>query len=142
MSDRILTFEIIKYLWATVSIRKKSRASFKELAQNLKVEEHEITGEIRVLKNLDIVHQMYFPESNMRTAELLPKAFTAFDKTPNPKNWEEFEKRFNYPEKDFGESIVIQTPKEPYWTKKRIEKYGFGIGIPIVVAIILSLLGL
>ena len=103
-----MRFEIIKCLYGVQAIQKKSRAEFKYIAGVLKILEHQVTQELRILVNSDYVGiQNIF---HLRFAYLKPNTFNAMDRKPQPTSYDELIERIANPQKPFGESVKIKKP--------------------------------
>ena len=111
VDDDLKKFEIIKTLWATVAIRKRSSTDYRDIEKETKIPENKINGFIRILHNAGYVDSQYFPEVNLRTAYLTKPAFSIMDRKPQPVNYNEFTSRVAYPDSDFGTVIEIENLK-------------------------------
>lgn len=146
--DNKKKFEIIKVLWSTVAIRKKSTTDFKEIAQITNISEHEITGFLRILHNAGYVKTQYIPSAGLRTAYLTEKSFNSMDKTPQPKTYDELISRVDNPQQPFGVPVVIPLSRGEKFKKwiyqfwKIITKIGIIIGIIAGGLAILKIFGL
>ena len=124
MSDdaqsRQIRFEIIKCLYGVQAIRKKPKAEFRYIAGVLKILEHQVTQELRILVNSDYVGIQNI--SHLRFAYLKPNAFNAMDRKPQPTTYDAFLERINDTQKSFSEPIKKGGLEGSFWEEHSILK--------------------
>jgi len=115
-----MRFEIIKCLYDIQAIQKKTKAEFRDIASVLKIQEHQVTQELRILVNSDYVGIQNI--SHLRFAYLKSNTFNAMDRKPQPTSYDAFLERINDTQKPFGESVKIKGSKESFWERHPIIK--------------------
>jgi len=88
-NDNQKKFEIIKFLWSNVNIRKKLSATFEEISKGTGLSEQDVSGFVRILQNAGLVDSTYVALGNFHMASLDTKSFSSMEKSPTPTSYDE-----------------------------------------------------
>jgi hypothetical protein len=99
-------FKIIETLYHNKAILEKNPMYLNELCQILRREYKDVKVDVVYLSSLGYAITDFIEDTvNRRLTYLTPKATVAMDRTIPPKNYDEFIKMSENPEKDFGDSV-------------------------------------
>jgi hypothetical protein len=99
-------FKIIETLYHDKAILEKNPMYLNELCQMVRREYKDVKVDVVYLSSLGYVITDFIEDTvNQRLTYLTPKATVVMDRTIPPKNYDEFIKMSENPEKDFGDSV-------------------------------------
>jgi hypothetical protein len=99
-------FKIIETLYHDKAILEKTPIYLNELCQMLRREYKDVKVDVVYLSSLGYVITDFIEDTvNRRLTYLTPKSTVVMDRTIPPKNYDEFIKMSENPEKDFGDSV-------------------------------------
>ena len=100
-------FKIIETLHHNKVSLQKDSIYLKELSHTLHRESKDVKVDIMYLSSLEYVVTDFIEDTvNQRLAYLTPKAMSVMGRTTPPKNYDEFIKMSENPEKDFDDTII------------------------------------
>jgi hypothetical protein len=99
-------FKIIETLYSNKAILEKNPMYLNELCQILHREYKDVKVDVMYLSSLGYAITDFIEDTvNRRLTYLTPKSTVVMDRTIPPKNYDEFIKMSENPEKDFGDSV-------------------------------------
>ena len=99
-------FKIIETLYHNKAILEKKPMYLNELCQKLRREYKDVKVDVVYLSSLGYVITDFIEDTvNRRLTYLTPKSTVVMDRTMSPKNYDEFIKMSENPEKDFEDSV-------------------------------------
>ena len=90
MSDTQRRFEIIKIIHENLTLTGRPNITYKKISETMQIPEHDISTEIKVLADTDIVDTQFV--LFMRIVCLTQNAVQAMERKPQPTNYDEFTK--------------------------------------------------
>jgi len=88
-------FEIIKIIYGNLTLTGRPNTTFKKISETMQMPEHDVSTEIKVLADSDIVTTQFV--LFMRIVSLTENAVQVMEKTPQPTNYDEFTEMMQNP---------------------------------------------
>ena len=125
-------FEIIKIIYGNLTLRKTPSLTYRDITNIMKIPEHEVSAEIKVLGNAGFVGVQSITTD--RIVYLKEISVRAMEQRPQPTNYDQFIERIANPQKLFGKPGKVEGPKGSFWEEHPLLKVITPIGS--IVAII------
>ena len=113
VQSRQRRFEIIKIIYGNLTLQNRPSSTYKEITKMMKIQEHDVSAEIKVLGNAGFVGVQF--ASPDRIVYLKDVSVRAMEQRPQPTNYDVFLQATNNPQKQFGEGVRIDGPKGSFW---------------------------